>query len=207
MIAIIDYGAGNLFNVAKALQYLGAEAKVTAKEKEILAAERVILPGVGAFGDCMQSLEARGLVPVLRRVIAMGKPFLGICVGLQLLFEGSEESPDVPGLGVFKGQVQRIHAPALKIPHMGWNSLQITKGTRSLFANLPAEPYVYFVHSYAAVPEDTSLVAARTFYGQWLTAAVMQDNVMAVQFHPEKSGAVGLALLRNFLRKKEAFSC
>lgn len=207
MIAIIDYGAGNLFNVAKALQYLGAEAKVTAKEKEILAAERVILPGVGAFGDCMHSLEARGLVPVLRRVIAMGKPFLGICVGLQLLFEGSEESPDVPGLGIFKGQVKRIHAPALKIPHMGWNSLQITKGTRTLFAHIPAEPYVYFVHSYAAVPADPSLIAARTCYGQWLTAAVMQDNVAAMQFHPEKSGAVGLTLLRNFLRYEEVFPC
>lgn len=200
MIAIIDYGMGNLFSVEKAFVKLGAEVVVTRLPEVILKADKVVLPGVGAFGDCMRNLTEYGLVDVIREVIARGTPFLGICLGLQMLFDGSEEDPGVKGLGIFPGMVRKIVAPALKIPHMGWNNLEFTGDSR-LFSDL-AEPYVYFVHSYHAVPEDNSLVTAVVDYGGPVTAAVGRGNIQAVQFHPEKSGTVGLAMLANFKEMK-----
>ena len=204
MIAVIDYGIGNLFSVEKAFAYLGAEVKVTSSEEDLCCADKIVLPGVGAFGDCMKNFEASGLVSALREQAASGKPLLGICVGMQILFEGSEESPEVKGLGLLKGMVRKIDAKGLKIPHMGWNSLDITGNRQagSLFAGLAEHPYVYFVHSYHAVPDDASIVSARTVYGSSLTAAVAKGNIQATQFHPEKSGDVGLQILKNFVEGK-----
>ena len=201
MIAVIDYGVGNLFSVEKALLYAGAAVEVTHDAEKIAAAEKLVLPGVGAFGDCMKRLEATGLIPVIRREIEGGKPLLGICVGLQILFEGSDESPGIHGLGIFSGRVRRIQAPQLKIPHMGWNSLTFgeRRGESDLFQGIPAGAYVYFVHSYHAAPEASEIITAQTTYGECVTAAVAKDNVQAVQFHPEKSGAVGSAILKNFV--------
>ena len=196
-IAIIDYGMGNLHSAAKAFEKIGTVVTVTRDPQEVLKADQVILPGVGAFGDCMKNLHERELAPVIYEVIAAGKPFLGICVGLQMLFEGSEEDPDVPGLGIFKGMVRKIIAPGLKVPHMGWNSLEKRKES-PLFRGLPDPAFVYFVHSYHAVPEDSSIITAATDYGGAVTAAVGQGLVQAVQFHPEKSSAVGLRILTNF---------
>ena len=201
MIAVIDYGVGNLFSVEKALLYAGAAVEVTHDAEKIAAAEKLVLPGVGAFGDCMKRLEATGLIPVIRREIEGGTPLLGICVGLQILFEGSDESPGIHGLGIFSGRVRRIQAPQLKIPHMGWNSLMFgeRRGESDLFQGIPAGAYVYFVHSYHAAPEASEIITAQTTYGECVTAAVAKDNVQAVQFHPEKSGAVGSAILKNFV--------
>jgi len=200
MIAVIDYGVGNLFSVEKALAAVGAEVRVTNDAETLRQAERIVLPGVGAFGDCMKNLEATGLIPVIRQEVAAGKPLLGICVGLQILFEGSEESPEAAGLGILRGKVRRIRAKGLKIPHMGWNSLCVRgKGGEEFLRGLSEEPYVYFVHSYHAVPEDQNVIAAVTEYGETLTAAVRKDNVWAAQFHPEKSGDVGLRILKNFM--------
>ncbi|MBP2641226.1 MAG: Imidazole glycerol phosphate synthase subunit hisH [Firmicutes bacterium] len=197
MIAIIDYGMGNLYSVEKALIKLGADASITSDPQIIAAADHVVLPGVGAFGDCMRNLEQSGLVPVIHKVISEGIPFLGICLGLQLLFDGSEEDPGVAGLGIFPGMVRKIIAPGLKIPHMGWNSLRIERQS-PLFEQLQANPYVYFVHSYHAVPNDPELVTAVTDYGGPVTAAVGRGNVQAVQFHPEKSSSVGMQILKGF---------
>lgn len=188
MIAVIDYGVGNLFSVSKAVEASGATVEVTGDPDRIRAAEKLILPGVGAFGDCMRNLRAAGLDGLIVDEIGRGKPLMGICVGLQILFEGSEESPGINGLGVFKGVVRKIRAEGLKVPHMGWN-----KVTGAV------EGYFYFVHSYHAVPEDRALIAATTEYGESLTAAVARDNIFAVQFHPEKSGDVGLQVLKNFV--------
>ncbi|BBB92358.1 MAG TPA: imidazole glycerol phosphate synthase subunit HisH [Methylomusa anaerophila] len=202
-IAIIDYGMGNLHSAAKAFAKLYAgegspwDILVTSDPAEIESARKVVLPGVGAFGDCMRNLASYGLVDVILRVISRGTPFLGICVGLQLLFEGSEEDPGVAGLGVFKGMVKKIEAPGLKIPHMGWNSLEF-KSVSPLFAGLPSNSYVYFVHSYHPVPDEADVITAVTHYGGVVTAAVGRGNVQAVQFHPEKSSAVGLKILANF---------
>ena len=196
-IAIIDYGMGNLHSAAKALEKVGAQVVVTRDPAEVLRADKVVLPGVGAFGDCMKNLNERGLAPVIHEVIAAGKPFLGICVGLQLLFEGSEEDPGVAGLGIFKGMVRKIAAPGLKIPHMGWNNLEY-RTSSSLFQGLPPAAYVYFVHSFHAVPTDESCITAVTDYGGQVTAAVGRGLVQAVQFHPEKSSSVGLKILANF---------
>ena len=196
-IAIIDYGMGNLHSAAKALEKVGAQVAVTRDPELVRQADKVVLPGVGAFGDCMKNLNERGLAPVIHEVIAAGKPFLGICVGLQLLFEGSEEDPGVAGLGIFKGMVRKIAAPGLKIPHMGWNNLEY-RTSSSLFQGLPPAAYVYFVHSYHAVPTDESCITAVTDYGGQVTAAVGRGLVQAVQFHPEKSSAVGLKILANF---------
>lgn len=202
MIAVIDYGVGNLFSVEKALLSLGADAVVTNDAEKIAKAEKIVLPGVGAFGDCMRNLEATGLIPTIRQQIAKGVPLLGICVGLQILFEGSEESPGVPGLGIIPGSIRRINAPELKVPHMGWNSLEIKEPRQKtdLFADLKEQPYVYFVHSFFAVPKDKNVITATTFYGEEITASVAQGNVQATQFHPEKSGDVGLNILRNFIK-------
>ncbi|WP_303105284.1 imidazole glycerol phosphate synthase subunit HisH [uncultured Mitsuokella sp.] len=201
MIAVIDYGVGNLFSVEKAFAALGADVRVTSDEAVIRAADKIVLPGVGAFGDCMKNLEASGLIPVLLDCVAKGKPLLGICVGLQILFDGSEESPGVRGLGLIPGLVKKIQAPGLKVPHMGWNSLAIREPRQKadLFAGLGEKPYVYFVHSYHAVPEDPAVITSVTEYGEQLTASVAKGNVQATQFHPEKSGDVGLHILKNFI--------
>jgi len=197
MIAIIDYDAGNLKSVEKALKFLGEEAVITRQKEEILNADKVILPGVGAFGDAMHNLNQFGLVDVIKEVVDLGKPFLGICLGLQLLFERSEESPGVEGLGILKGEILRIpDCPGLKIPHMRWNSLKI-KPEAKLFKGLE-DPYVYFVHSYYLKAADESIVAATTEYSTIIHASVQSGNVFACQFHPEKSSRVGLQILRNF---------
>lgn len=199
MIAIIDYGAGNLHSVKNALDFLGADNIVTGNKEKILSADKVILPGVGAFGDAMKCLEERGLVETVKAVAENGKPFLGICLGLHLLFEESEESPNVKGLGIFKGKIVKIPDNGnLKIPHMGWNNIRITKDSKIL-KNIGNEPYVYFVHSYYVEAEDESVVSAYTEYGQRLDIAVEQGNVFATQFHPEKSGDTGMEILKNFI--------
>lgn len=199
MIAIIDYDAGNLKSVEKALNFLGEDAVITRDREEILNADKVILPGVGAFGDAMHNLHEFGLVNVIKEVVDLGKPFLGICLGLQLLFERSEESPGVEGLGILKGEILKIpDCPGLKIPHMGWNSIQVKQGAR-LFEGLN-EPYVYFVHSYYLKAMDEAIVAATTEYSTTIHASVESGNVFACQFHPEKSSKVGLQILRNFAK-------
>lgn len=205
MIAIIDYDAGNLKSVEKALKFLGEDAVITREKEEILNADKVILPGVGAFGDAMHNLEQFGLIDVIKEVVELGKPFLGICLGLQLLFERSEESPGVEGLGILKGEILRIpDCPGLKIPHMGWNSLKI-KPEAKLLKDLE-DPYVYFVHSYYLKAADENIVAATTEYSTTIHASVQSGNVFACQFHPEKSSRVGLQILRNFaeIEKGEA---
>ncbi len=194
MIAVIDYGAGNLRSVKNALAYLGEQAEITGDKDTILAADKVILPGVGAFGEAMASLEKKGLDGVIREVIAAEKPFLGICLGLQLLFEESDESPGVRGLGVFRGRVVRIPDRGLKIPHMGWNDITLAKESRILTGN----PFVYFVHSYYVTTPDTEIVSAYAEYGERLAVAVERGSVFAVQFHPEKSGEAGMAILKRF---------
>lgn len=199
MIAIIDYGAGNLHSVKNALDFLGADNIVTGSREEILNADKVILPGVGAFGDAMKCLEESGLVETVKAAAQSGKPFLGICLGLHLLFEESEESPNVKGLGIFKGKIVKIpDNGSLKIPHMGWNNIHITKDSKIL-KNIGDEPYVYFVHSYYVEAQDKSVVSAYTEYGQRLDIAVEQGNVFATQFHPEKSGDTGMKILKNFI--------
>lgn len=199
MIAIIDYGMGNLYSVEKAFAKLGASVTVTSNPNEIYKADKVVLPGVGAFGDCMHNLREYGMTGVIKQVIAQGKPFLGICLGLQLLFDGSEEDPGIDGLGIFHGMIKKISAPGMKIPHMGWNSLDFCTPS-PLFSGLLQHPFVYFVHSYHAVPDDSGLITAIAEYGGSVTAAVGRDNVQAVQFHPEKSSAVGMSILANFIR-------
>jgi glutamine amidotransferase len=198
MIAIVDYDAGNLRSVEKALLHIGADCVVTRDPEKIRNADRVILPGVGAFQDAMKNLEQFELIPVIKETVAEGKPFLGICLGLQLLFADSEENPGVKGLNLLPGHIIRIPATdGLKIPHIGWNSIEIRPESR-LFKNIPNEAYVYFVHSYYLKAEDEGIVAATCEYGAHIHAAVEQDNVFATQFHPEKSGALGLQILQNF---------
>ena len=199
MIALIDYDAGNTKSVEKALHFLGQEAVLTRDREELLAAEKVILPGVGNFGEAMANLERFGLVPVIRQIVERKTPFLGICLGLQLLFEESEEAPGVPGLGILKGQILKIpEAEGLKIPHMGWNSLHL-KNQGRLFRNIPEESYVYFVHSYYLKAVEREIVKASASYGVEIDASVEKDNVFACQFHPEKSSEVGLGILKNFV--------
>ncbi len=199
MIAVIDYDAGNIKSVEKAMIYLGQQVKITRDPKEILSADRVILPGVGAFGDAMGRLKEYGLEDVIRQVTKAGTPFLGICLGLQLLFERSEEAPGVAGLGILRGEILRIpKTPGLKIPHMGWNSLDFC-GNGRLFQGIEGHPYVYFVHSYYLKAADPAIVTATTEYGVHIDASVEQGNVFACQFHPEKSSEVGLQILKNFL--------
>lgn len=199
MIAVIDYGAGNLQSVVKAFHYIGCEVKVTADKEELKEASAAILPGVGAFGDSMRCLKQSGMVQPALDFVESGKPFLGICLGLHLLFEGSEEDPGVSGLGVLKGQICRIpEKDQLKIPHIGWNSLNIRK-SEGIFQNLEANPYVYFVHSYYLHAEDRDVVSATTEYGVEIDAAVQKGNLFATQFHPEKSGRTGLKMLKNFV--------
>ena len=198
MIALIDYDAGNMKSVEKALQLIGEDVIVTRKPGEILAADKVILPGVGCFGDAMENLHHFGLVPVIKQVVERQTPFLGICLGLQLLFERSEESPGVEGLGLLKGEIVRIPAEeGLKIPHMGWNDLTFPNKGR-LFAGVLEHSYVYFVHSYYLKAKEEGIVTAATEYGTYIHASVEKGNLFACQFHPEKSSSVGLQILKNF---------
>ena len=200
MIGIIDYDAGNIKSVEKALAYLGEEAVVSRDPEVLLKADKVILPGVGSFGQAMDNLHRYGLVPVIRELVDNRTPFLGICLGLQLLFESSEETPGVEGLGILKGKILRIPpAEGLKIPHMGWNSLHLQNDGR-LFKDIPEDTYVYFVHSYYLQAEDPQIVKATTQYSTTIHASVEKDNVFACQFHPEKSSRFGLKILENFAK-------
>ena len=198
MIAIIDYGAGNLKSVKKAFDFIGAESVITDNPEVINACDRILLPGVGSFGDAMDSMHKSGLVETVKQNALCGKPFLGICLGLQLLFEESEESPGVKGLGIFKGKIKKFSSDmGLKIPHIGWNSLEI-KQKDTLFKNVPENSYVYFVHSYYLHAEDENDIATITNYGIDFHSALGKNNIFATQFHPEKSGDVGLQILKNF---------
>lgn len=202
MIAIIDYDAGNIKSVEKALLSLGQDVAVTGDKELILKADKVILPGVGAFGDAMANLERTGLDKVIHQVIAGNLPFLGICLGLQLLFDRSDEAPGVKGLGILEGEILKIpYSEGLKIPHMGWNSLHLTNGGK-LFNNVPEQSYVYFVHSFYLKAKDETIVRASTEYGTHIHASVEYGNVFACQFHPEKSSDVGLQILKNFVELK-----
>lgn len=202
MVAIIDYGAGNLSSVKKALDYLGAESEITQDRNKILSASHVILPGVGSFGDAMKSMEERGLVETVKEAALSGKPFLGICLGLQLLFEESDESPDVKGLGLLKGRIVTIPKDnGLKVPHMGWNSVEL-KQRNGIFDGIDDESYFYFVHSYYLKDADVDVVAGVTHYGVEIQCAVQKGNLSATQFHPEKSSKAGLKLLENFLKEE-----
>ena len=199
MIAIIDYDAGNIKSVEKALLSLGQEVTVTAKQDEILGADKIVLPGVGAFGDAMENLRKRQLDAVIREAVEKEIPFLGMCLGLQVLFEQSEEAPGVEGLGILKGKICRIpNAEGLKFPHMVWNSLHLENNGR-LFKGIEDDPYVYFVHSYYLKAADEGIVTATKEYSTHIHASVEQGNVFACQFHPEKSGKTGEKILTNFL--------
>jgi glutamine amidotransferase len=196
-IAVIDYGIGNLRSAEKALQHLGADARLTGDAAEISGARAVVLPGVGAFGACMQALRDRGLEGVCKEAATDGRPFLGVCIGMQMLFDGSDETPDVPGLGIVGGRVTRLPS-SVRLPQIGWNTLTITPGSRSC-ANLPEPAWLYFVHSFAPEPTDRSVVAATCEYGREFAAAIEHGALWATQFHPEKSGAVGMRLMQNFV--------
>lgn len=200
MIAIIDYGAGNIQSVYKALKFIGADCKVTSDKDEILNADGAILPGVGSFGDAMDTMTKRGIKDTIIEYTKSGKPFLGICLGLQLLFPESEETPGVKGLDIFNGTITKIpnQNRTLKIPHMGWNNISI-KQKNGIFKDIEGEPYVYFVHSFYLKAQDKDIVAATTQYGVEIDAAVQKGNIIATQFHPEKSGEVGLKMLKNFV--------
>ena len=198
MIAIVDYGAGNLRSVELALARLGVHTRVTADPDMLALADGLILPGVGAFSDDMAALGRSGTIPAVLEAVGAGRPLLGICLGMQLLLDGSEEGPGVPGLGLIPGEVRRLPGCGLKIPHMGWNSLTPAKPS-PLFKGLPEEPYVYFVHSYACKAADPADVLAVTDYGVPFHAAVQRGRILGFQFHPEKSGDVGQKLLANFV--------
>ena len=207
MISIIDYDAGNIKSVEKAIQFLGEDVRITRDKNEILEADRVIMPGVGAFGLAMEKLRSYGLEDVIHQYVSTGKPFLGICLGLQLLFDESEESPGVKGLGLIKGKITKIpteykadngNTMTQKVPQIGWNSIEINPSSR-LFKGISDGSYVYFVHSYYLTADNPEEVAAKTYYGTEIHAAVEKDNIFATQFHPEKSSDVGLKILKNFI--------
>ena len=211
MIAIIDYGMGNLRSVQKGFEHTGHEAVVTSDARTILNSGKVVLPGVGAFSDCMKNLEQYGLIDAVRKSISSGKPFLGICLGLQLLFTESEEFGTSKGLDIIKGRVIRFKGPAfdtpnselgtLKVPHMGWNSLTYKRRPPALI-DVPENSHVYFVHSYHVVPEDKAVIATTTPYGIEFVSSIWKDNILAMQFHPEKSQALGLSILKRFGEQK-----
>jgi imidazole glycerol-phosphate synthase subunit HisH len=196
-IAVVDYGIGNLRSAEKALQSLGASAALTSDPAEIERSDAVVLPGVGAFGACMRALRRSGLEAVTRAAATDGRPFLGICIGMQMLFDGSDETPEVDGLGVVAGRVTRLPGSE-RLPQIGWNTLDVINGSQ-LCARLPDPAWLYFVHSYAPQPDDESVVAAWCAYGRRFAAAIEQGPLWATQFHPEKSGEVGLRLMRNFV--------
>jgi glutamine amidotransferase len=200
MIALIDYGSGNIRSVHNALRHEGADVRLVSTESELSDASAVVLPGVGAFGDCVRGIQERGLWEPMQQWLASGKPFLGICVGYQLLFDESEETPGVKGFGFFGGKVRKFGTAGLKVPQIGWNELEFTQPDHLLWRGLPAHSHVYFVHSYYPVPEDSSIVTSRSTYGEAFAASATRDNVAGVQFHPEKSQAVGLRILRNFVQ-------
>ena len=199
MIALIDYDAGNTRSVEKALNFLGEESLLTRDREALLRADKVILPGVGNFGEAMETLNRYGLISVIHEIVEKKTPFLGICLGLQLLFEESQEAPGIPGLGILKGEILKIpEKEGMKIPHMGWNSLEL-KNQGRLFAGIPEGAYVYFVHSYYLRAQEREIVKASARYGVGIDASVEKDNVFACQFHPEKSSGIGLAILKNFV--------
>jgi imidazole glycerol-phosphate synthase subunit HisH len=203
MIAIIDYGMGNLRSVQKGFERVGREAVVTSEAKTILSAGKVVLPGVGAFPDCMRNLEQNGLIDVVHQTIKSGKPFLGICLGLQLLFTESEEFGLSKGLDIIKGRVElfKIQDSTFKVPHMGWNSISIKRRAPAL-QDVPDNSHVYFVHSFHVVPEDKNVIATTTDYGIEFVSSIWKDNIFAVQFHPEKSQTLGLSILKRFGEQK-----
>lgn len=205
VIAVVDYDMGNLHSACKGLEKAGAKPKVTGSAKEIEQADAVVLPGVGSFDPAMQHLRSLDLVQPIKDAIASGKPFLGICLGLQILFEGSEEGKEA-GLGVIPGTVKRFHSePGLTIPHMGWNQLQLTQPNHPAWQNMGSAPWLYFVHSYYVDPLDTGVTAATVTHGsQTVTAAIATGNLIAVQFHPEKSATAGLQLLSNFVTRVQS---
>jgi glutamine amidotransferase len=200
VIAVIDYDMGNLHSVCKGLEKAGATPKVTDSPKDLAKADAVVLPGVGAFDPAVQHIRQRDLEQPIKDIIASGKPFLGICLGLQILFESSAEGTQ-PGLGIVRGKVKRfVHEPGITIPHMGWNQLQLTQPKSILWEHLPPQPWVYFVHSYYVDPIEPQIRAATVTHGtQTITAAIAHENLMAVQFHPEKSSNIGLQILSNFV--------
>ncbi|NIP19137.1 MAG: imidazole glycerol phosphate synthase subunit HisH [Xanthomonadales bacterium] len=198
MIAIVNYGLGNLHSVQKATAHVGGEAVVTEIPQVILNAEKVILPGVGAFADGMRGLRSRGLAEVVQEAAALGKPLLGICLGMQLLFEESDEQGQHEGLGLLPGKVVQFRHPGIKVPQIGWNQLEVVKPS-GLMNSIQDGDYVYFNHSYYCIPEETADVLTRTDYGVRFASSVARDNILGVQFHPEKSQAVGLTILKNFV--------
>lgn len=202
MIAIIDYGMGNLRSVEKAFEVVGADAKVTSRPGDLRRAEKLVFPGVGAFGDAMREVKRRRLVGPITEAIAEGRPFLGLCLGLQLLFETSEEAPGVRGLGILEGSVRRFRAGRLKVPHMGWNTIErparLSAGGARILKGVPRDAYMYFVHSYYALPADRSVVITTTDYGTAFASGIAKGSLFAFQFHPEKSQETGLTIIQNF---------
>ena len=198
-IGMIDYGSGNLRSVSKALQTVGADVRRISLGPLSSDLDALVLPGVGSYGDSVHHLRERNLFEPIRNWLANGKKFLGICLGYQLLFEESEESPGVKGLGLLEGKVQRFRTPGIKVPQIGWNRLEWTKSAHKRFPELPKDPFVYFVHSYYPSPRERSIIAATTIYGEEFAAAIVTDNLLATQFHPEKSQENGLAILRQFV--------
>jgi glutamine amidotransferase len=204
-ITIVDYGMGNLRSVQKAFEISGCMAGLTSSAADIESSDALVVPGVGAFGDCMANLERLKVKEAIRKFILSGRPYLGICLGLQILFEASSENGDTKGLGIFPGRVVRFKG-GVKIPHMGWNTVEITRPC-PLFKGLTGDTYLYFVHSYYPEPKDKGIIAAMTDYGGKFASAVWKDNVIATQFHPEKSQAAGLKLIRNFIDFVESVKC
>ncbi len=200
MIALIDYGSGNLRSVDNALRSLGASVEIFSTPGGLSAADAIVLPGVGNFGDCVRQIRERGFWEPLQDWIRQDRPFLGICVGYQVLFESSEEAPDATGMGFFKGAVRKFSTPGIKVPQIGWNSLNLKQPEHPLWRGLPAGPHVFFVHSFYPAPEDAREVLAECSYGVPFAAAASRGRVSGVQFHPEKSQAVGLGILHNFLK-------
>jgi glutamine amidotransferase len=202
MIAVIDYGMGNLRSVEKALEVAGGKIRVVSDRKGIEGCDKLVFPGVGSFGDAMKELKARRLIDPIKDAIKSGKPFLGLCLGLQLLFKKSEEAPGVRGLGILEGEVKRFRPGALKVPHMGWNNIEIRgqMPENRILDKISNNSYMYFVHSYYVKPEDKGVVLTTTDYGIKFVSAVARNNIYGLQFHPEKSQVVGLKILKNFVR-------